>query len=242
MNGRAIVRLPVEERLRASLQLLKAFVARHPRAQIRSKTRFQGFHLGQWVNNRRVEYRRGELPRWLVRELESVPGWKWDPCLNDHPRKARLLRQYVRRHGWKGFSRNATVQGVRIGHWVYNRMRAFAAGRLPDEVRKELEQIPGWTWTFSSNGVQEKEAVKALRRFIGKHGWGKFCSVTVVDGIQIGRFVTRRRTACAAIRMTWSREVRRRRRYDSTRVPWDGACGVEPVDTAKRATLGVSAG
>ena len=38
-----------------------------------------GFHLGRWIANRRIDYRRGKLAPKRAACLESLPGWEWEP-------------------------------------------------------------------------------------------------------------------------------------------------------------------
>ena len=59
------------------LRRLHHFVRREGHACVPVK-HFEGtFPLGHWLNNRRAQYRRGELSRERVRALEALPGWRW---------------------------------------------------------------------------------------------------------------------------------------------------------------------
>jgi hypothetical protein len=65
-------------------------------------------------------------------------------------------------------------------------------------LQAELAAIPGWFDAFPpDNGLTRKEqrAVETLRRFVADHGWAEFESSTKINGVQIGRFVGKWRTA-----------------------------------------------
>jgi uncharacterized protein (DUF2132 family) len=176
------------------LVLLKSYVAEHGWEDFRFTTRVETFHIGQWVNLRRMQYRRGTLPTWLAQELEAISGWSWDPVKEAHLRNLKLLRWYVSQHGWDRLTKKTVVEGVHLKAWVYSRKRAYVAGRLSAWLQTELEAIPGWSW---DTGLKRKEqvALEMLQRFVVEYGWGEFSSSTKVNGVQIGRFVGKWRTA-----------------------------------------------
>ena len=194
-----VLHLPANQRLRKGLELLKSHVAEQGWEHVRCTTRIEGFHLGPWVNLRRFEYRRGKLPAWLVQELEAIPGWSWSPREDDQRRMVKLLHGYVSRHGWDQLTYSTVVDGVRLGPWVRGRREAYAAGKLPVWLQTELEEIPGWsdlvmqdTWGKSR---KEQAAIQTLRRFVTDFGWVEVGTVTRVNGVLIGRFVGKWRTA-----------------------------------------------
>lgn len=39
--------------------------------------------------------KQGELDAWLVRGLEALPGWTWDPRRAGYERNLRALREYI---------------------------------------------------------------------------------------------------------------------------------------------------
>lgn len=72
------------------LARLRRFVKRHGHALVPARHVEHGFPLGAWVNNRRRQYRRGELAAERVRALEALRGWRWRLRLaaEARPRKA----------------------------------------------------------------------------------------------------------------------------------------------------------
>ena len=70
---------PFEYDFQNGLERLKQFIARegHARVPLRHKDAV-GFALGQWVTNRRMEYKKGNLLPERIAALEAVPGWVWN--------------------------------------------------------------------------------------------------------------------------------------------------------------------
>lgn len=56
---------------------LLRYVDQHGKARLPGSCVQDGFRLGQWVQNRRNEYRRGKLSAERVAKLEALPGWSW---------------------------------------------------------------------------------------------------------------------------------------------------------------------
>jgi hypothetical protein len=137
---------PVEARYRCFLQLLRDFAAEHGLDRLTSKTEYGGEPIGVWATCRRVDYRRNQLAAWVKAELESIPGWAWDPIEQRQQRNLGLLREYVERHGWEKFTTRTIVEGVNLGGWVNGRRTDYHKGRLEPALQEQLESIPGWKW------------------------------------------------------------------------------------------------
>jgi len=137
---------PVATRYREYLDLIREFASAPGLGHLTSKTVYRGKPLGIWATCRRVDYRKGNLPHWVEEELESIPGWAWDPVHRRQLRNIELLRRYVETHGWKKFTTRTIVEGVNIGGWVNGRRTDYRRGLLPRWLRQQLESIPGWQW------------------------------------------------------------------------------------------------
>ena len=136
-RGSPVLSLPVDQRMKKSLELVKEFVAKHGCERINSKVKYRKFHLGPWVEARRTAYRRGTLPEWLKRELESLPGWTWHPKEDLQRRKLKLLHEYVRERGWDGFDSTTDFQGVHLGTWVSYCRKKYARDMMQDWLGAE---------------------------------------------------------------------------------------------------------
>jgi hypothetical protein len=137
---------PIGTRYHEYLDLLRGFAASHGLDRLTSKTVYRGKPLGIWATCRRVDYRKGKLPQWVEEELESIPGWAWDPVHCRQLRNIDLLRRFIETHGWETFTTRTVVDGINIGGWVNGRRTDYRKGVLPRWLKEQLEGIPGWQW------------------------------------------------------------------------------------------------
>jgi hypothetical protein len=114
--------------------------------KLTSKTVYRGEPVGIWATCRRVDHRKRKLPAWVQKELESIPGWAWDPVHQRQCRNLELLREFVERNGWEQFTTRTVVEGINLGGWVNGRRTDYHKGRLHPWLREQLESIPGWKW------------------------------------------------------------------------------------------------
>ena len=57
---------------------LHRYVAAHGTSNARNRAVIEGFAIGQWVANRRADYRRGQLATERIRRIEAeFPDWQW---------------------------------------------------------------------------------------------------------------------------------------------------------------------
>ena len=80
--------------------------------------------LGSWVHNRRQDYKAGGMKAENVVLLESLPGWSWEPFIDQFSKTFQELLDWVRVHGHACPSphvRDALEQ--RLGIWVQRRRR-----------------------------------------------------------------------------------------------------------------------
>ena len=59
--------------------LIRRFVKKHGWDALTTKPIVDGVRLDNWVARRREAYKLGEVDAWLIRGLEAIPGWTWDP-------------------------------------------------------------------------------------------------------------------------------------------------------------------
>lgn len=66
-----------EKEFEQGLRQTRRFAKREGHARVPARHYEGDFPLGSWVNNRRAQYRRGQLSREQARVLGALPGWKW---------------------------------------------------------------------------------------------------------------------------------------------------------------------
>ncbi len=133
------------------LSRLKEYVRKHGTAVVRGHyVTEDGFRLGGWVAHRRA--RRSSLAEEHRLALESLPGWRWNTKETQWNDKLNLLKEYAEREGHTSVPRSfVTEDGVRLGDWV-QKQRGERRRSLSVQLRKALEEVPGWFWTIQDVG------------------------------------------------------------------------------------------
>ena len=103
-----------------------------------------------------------------------------------------LLRRYADASGHASPPQNLVIDEVALGMWVTNRRREYRQARLSAEQVKQLEELPGWAWTGTA-GLWERHFT-ALARYVARYGH-QLNDDTVFEGLRIGRWVARQRSA-----------------------------------------------
>jgi len=174
---------------RRNLDNLRTFVRKRGWDALATKPIVAGARLDKWVAHRRDEYRQGHLDKWLIRGLEALPGWTWDPRRTGYERNLRELRAYLAHHGWSAIRQQTiTDNGIHLGAWLGNVRAMYRRGELEPWVETELEKISGWTW--EPRLARQQENVARLRAFVAKHGWDAVSDALVVDGVKLGDWIS----------------------------------------------------
>lgn len=167
---------------------LRAFVKQHGWDALATRPVVDGVRLDKWVAHRRDEYRKGELDRWLIRGLEAIPGWTWDPLHARYERNLRELREYVARHGWSSLHEHTiSNSGVHVGHWAGAMRAMHRRGEIPEWVAAELGKLAGWTW--EPHVARQLAKGELLGKFVAEHGWDAVSNALVVDGVNLGTWI-----------------------------------------------------
>lgn len=86
------------------------------------------------------------------------------------------------------------VEGVVLSRWVSARRHEHRTGGLDEEQVTQLQALPGWSW---GTGQQESWATMfaVLCGYAAKHGTARIPTTGTVDGVRLGSWVSRQRTA-----------------------------------------------
>lgn len=185
---------PYDEDFETGLMELSAFAASRGHAQVPKLHRTaSGFRLGSWVDNRRLEQRKGRLDDDRVRRLESQMGWSWDPQTDQFKDGLARLHRYVVREGSARVPhayRDET--GFRLGAWVANRRNERRAGQLSDSQIAALGAVPGWVWDPFEDDFQR--GIDELRTFVRERGHARVPDRLITEtGFPLGSWVSARR-------------------------------------------------
>jgi len=178
---------------RIGVDHLRAYIAREGHANVpqRSVTD-DGFTLGKWVDNRRIDRRVGCLSTARIAELDAL-GMVWGFTLDagyrigvDH------LRAYVAREGHANVpQKSVTDDGFTLGKWVSIRRRDHKIGRLSTVRIAELDAL-GMVWDPRDAGY--RIGTDHLRVYAAAQGHANVPAAHVADdGFKLGAWVANRR-------------------------------------------------
>ncbi|UOG23831.1 helicase associated domain-containing protein (plasmid) [Gordonia amicalis] len=128
---------------------LHRYVELHGTSNARQHDTIDGYKIGQWVANRRSDFRDGRLPDERVQRIEAeFPDWRWNVYEAAFDDGIDHLRRYVELHGTSNAPRTATIDNFKIGLWVANRRKEFRSGRLSAvRVTRIENEFPDWQWS-----------------------------------------------------------------------------------------------
>ena len=128
--------------LQEKIDHLRRYVVAHGTSNPHQHDVIDGFAIGQWVANRRVDYRKGRLSAERITLFENeFADWLWNPqdaasTAAFEAGVAHLLR-YRAVHGTSNPRQPEVIDGFAIGQWAANRRSDYRAGRLSaDRVRR----------------------------------------------------------------------------------------------------------
>jgi superfamily II DNA or RNA helicase len=176
----------------AALAALRPYVAREGHARVPFGHVEGDFGLGGWVNKRRNEHTAGRLDRVRAAELETLPGWTWDPRSDDWAAGIASLRVFVAREGHALVPAAHVEKGFRLGSWVVSRRVAWRTGHLDPARAAELEALPSWTWDPYADDWAA--GLTALRAFVAREGHARVPASYVEGDLRLGRWVVNRRS------------------------------------------------
>ncbi|MBR7193768.1 helicase associated domain-containing protein [Gordonia sp. SCSIO 19800] len=176
---------------------LHRYAAMHGSSSPPRGATIDGFAIGQWVVNRRAEYRRGHLTAERIDRLETeFPGWVWN--VRDAMFDVGLthLRRFAAVHGTSNAGEGDVVDGFEIGTWVASRRADYRRGRLSAaRIRRIETEFPDWQWLPQDEAFAAafETGLSHLRRYVAAHGTSQVPQRDVIDGFPIGTWVATRR-------------------------------------------------
>jgi len=178
---------------RTGVNYLRAYVAREGHANVPQRSvADDGFTLGKWVDNRRIDRRAGCLSTARIAELDAL-GMVWGSTLDaiyrtgvDH------LRAYIARQGHADVPQKYVANdGFTLGEWVSIRRRDHKIGRLSPARVAELNAL-GMVW--DPREATYRIGLDHLRAYAAAQGHANMRASHVADdGFKIGAWVANRR-------------------------------------------------
>lgn len=180
---------PLDSGWDANFGALSDYVARTGRARPpQSYTTDSGFRLGYWVSDQRR--RRAALTEERRQQLEALPGWTWNGNEAQWEDFITALRAFAAEHGHAYPPRDPKrPELVRLNQSVVGVRRPGRRNRLSAEQRRQLEELPGWSWEYRQKSTWE-DSFAALVEYATEHGHAappkEYCTA---DGIALGLWV-----------------------------------------------------
>jgi superfamily II DNA or RNA helicase len=171
------------------------YVEQNGNAEITKEVVLDGYPLGRWVARQRTWRTKGTLSHERQDKLNAVPGWAWDPFEAAWQEGYSHLKEYVADHGTALVPAVHESGGYRLGAWAVQQRLLFGKGKLDEERRKKLEQLPGWVWNTDES--RWRECLALLHAYAEMRGSTAVPQRYVERGIRLGNWVTTQRNLYA---------------------------------------------
>lgn len=172
---------------------LAKFVSREGHARVPVEHVEDDFALGHWVLHRRQQLRRGTLGEEQVSFLNGLPGWAWNTKELDWQLAFERLKSYTEQNGSALMRKDHVEDGFSLGGWLHAQRQLYSVGKISDDHKRRLEELPGWVW--NSRLAAWEEAFSLLSRFTEREGHARV-PVAHRDGdFALGEWVHQQRQA-----------------------------------------------
>jgi len=116
----------------------------------RNPKNYKGVGLATWVQSQRTNYNKGKLTQERISQLESTPGWSWNPFETLWEDSFAALERYASKTGSANPPRTFVDDGIKLGIWAGSQRQKFRKNELAKEQINRLEALPEWSWHLKS--------------------------------------------------------------------------------------------
>jgi len=180
---------PVDDIWLKNYDDLRSFVREHDRLPKREKPSEKA--LAGWVTVQRTRNKKGTVSKKQFKLLQEIANWSWDPFADLWDSSLLALKAFAKREGHAKAPQGHIENGVDLGSFVNGRRTEYKKGKLSKERIKQLEALPGWSWTPKQDEWEQKFA--QLQKYVRSFGNAKVPDQYKVDGIQLGKWVGKQR-------------------------------------------------
>jgi superfamily II DNA or RNA helicase len=127
--------------------LLESYVLVNDTASIPKADLFEGYRLGSWASQQRINRNKRNLSPEREERLDALKGWSWAPVDEAWEAAYQKLLEYLERSG------NATVErsyrdddNYPLGEWAKTQRLNRNKGKLSPEREERLDALKGWSW------------------------------------------------------------------------------------------------
>lgn len=227
-----------EDRWSRGYEALRAYITLHGDALVPSSYTVDGYRLGGWVRQQRVDKAAGDLSEEREKLLEDLGCWIWNTRHVRVSRKAgvrhkpltwdeafRTLRDYVAETGDALLPASVVVDGFPLGKWLVEQRARKAGGGLEAERVEKLETLDGWAW--DSRDEKWERGFQLLLEYLQQHGDTLVPKGHHVRGYNLGSWVSNQRSAYLRDTLTPERRDRLNAlngwAWNSKTAQWEGS-------------------
>jgi hypothetical protein len=113
----------------------------------KQKIIYEDLNIGNWVSDRRNDYKLNRLSNDKIKKLEEIDVWYWEK--DDFMIKYDILKDYINDIGELP-KINTKYKEINLGSWCDGRRQDYKNDRLSKEKINLLEKISGWYWSFDT--------------------------------------------------------------------------------------------
>jgi len=199
---------PFSDKWDTAYKHLEEYAEKNGSCRVPNSHVVDGLNLRIWCTRQRTVYSRGKLSERRQQALEQLPGWQWDPLTESWENGFQELANFVAELGHARVTfAHKSREGFNLLGWAQEQRAAYAAGKLDDQRRERLEQLPGWAWQLRSS--KWDQAFERLERYVAAHYDARAPSDYVAeDGHRLGSWVVQQRFNHARGRLDSSRVAR----------------------------------
>ncbi|MEU9602778.1 Helicase associated domain protein [Streptomyces sp. NPDC048109] len=139
----------LDAKFKAFLQHLDAFIAEYKHARVPQAYKVEKdgivFALGHTVTRKRTEYRKGVLSEAHAKALEERPEWLWDGIAAQWEASFDVLAAWAAEHGDIKVPFDQPINGIGVYRWMLQQKKLIREGKQPEDRRRRLEALPGWS-------------------------------------------------------------------------------------------------
>lgn len=183
-----------EQSFRAGCEALECYLKEHGNADVPARYMAEdGFSLGSWICNMRAAYKNGRLDAERIERLENA-GMVWDVREYRWNMNYEAAKEYFEKYGnLQVPSGYVTEDGLCLGRWVSNQIKThngIKSGSVPltEEQTAKLEAI-GIVWKNRYEDGWDRK-YKMAKAYFEEHGNLNLPSTCMIDGIDLGRWVS----------------------------------------------------
>ncbi|AQT81508.1 helicase [Mycolicibacterium litorale] len=180
-----------------SFRKLLEFVDEYGTSRVPQSYSKDGFRLGSWVNTQRQAYVKATLDPALIRRLESLDQWSWNPRDDAWEEGFRRLTDYIQNHPECPLPQQSYIEpdAYKLGSWVVVQRTAYDKATLSEERQRRLESLPGWSWDPLADAWEERYS--QLLEYVKEYGTSRVPQTHTVSGFRLGAWVQKQRSSYA---------------------------------------------